>query len=365
MNNLITTVIPTYRRSGLLAQAIRSVLNQNYPHFEVHVYDNASGDDTSRVVARIADRDRRVKYHCQPENLGLMRNFRFGIEQVYTPFFNLLSDDDCLLPGFFETAIQQMTAHTDSGFFFGGLLFFDGQQVVAAPVEAWDVEGAVEPIRMFRALFLPGGWTTWTSSLFRTEIVVNAGGLRPELGYGGDLELLGRLSIRNAAFVSRRPCAVVNLHHGSASAADCGKEYSADKLLTLVESLEDEIARAENEGAIAANETAAMRMIIRKGLDWRFCRRAFVSLAQGHRDSALETAQTLAARCGRYELAAVVRIAASTGVIGLAVRAGLRSLRFAHDQVRRRRRELRYKRFAKSVEYARTSIAAEECEPLG
>ncbi|MGD0288891.1 MAG: glycosyltransferase family A protein [Candidatus Binataceae bacterium] len=364
MNGQITTVIPTYRRPRLLVQAIRSVLNQSYPHFEVHVYDNASGDETPQVVAQIAERDRRVKYHCHPKNIGLMQNFLFGIEQVSTSFFNLLGDDDYLLPGFFETAIEAMTAHVNSGFFFGGLLFFDGRRVVAAPVEDWDVEGTVESARMFRALFLPGGWTTWTSSLFRTEIVINAGGLKPELGYGGDVELLGRLSIRNSVFVSRKPCAVINLQHGSASAADCGQEYSADKLLTLVESIEHEIARAEGEGAISPNEASAMRTIIRSGLEWRFFRRAFVSLAQGHRDSALETAQTLEARCGRDELAAVVRIAASTGAIGLAIRAGLRSLRFAHDQVRRRARQLRYEKFADSVEFACKGMVGEDREPL-
>jgi len=103
-----------------------------------------------------------------------------------------------------------------------------------------------------------------------------------------------------------------------------------------------------------------MRMIIRNGLDWRFFRRAFVSLAQGHRDSALETAHTLEARCGRDELAAVVRMAASTGPIGLTIRAGLRSLRFAHDEVRRRVRQLRYERFAESVEFACKNIGDED-----
>ena len=39
---LITTVIPTYRRPHMLQRAIRSVLDQTYPHFKICVYDNAS-----------------------------------------------------------------------------------------------------------------------------------------------------------------------------------------------------------------------------------------------------------------------------------------------------------------------------------
>ena len=68
---------------------------------------------------------------------------------------------------------------------------------------------------MFRMLF-PGASITWTSSLFRTQVVVGAGGLKPELGYGGDVDRLRRLAERNSAIVSRQPCAVMNLHHGSA-----------------------------------------------------------------------------------------------------------------------------------------------------
>ena len=88
MEPQITTVIPTYRRPKLLRRAIQSVLNQTYPHFLVCVYDNASGDETEEVVAEIAHRDSRVRYHRYPENIGLVRNFAYGAAQVVTPFLD-------------------------------------------------------------------------------------------------------------------------------------------------------------------------------------------------------------------------------------------------------------------------------------
>src|ERR1700674_1455488 len=105
-NPLITTIIPTYRRPKFLRRAIRSVLNQSFMNFQVCVYDNASGDETPSVVDDIARSDRRVKYHCHPENIGAIRNFLYGMERVETPFFSFLSDDDFLLPDFYETALQ-------------------------------------------------------------------------------------------------------------------------------------------------------------------------------------------------------------------------------------------------------------------
>ena len=108
---LVTTVIPTYRRPALLKRAIESVLGQTAGTQRIAVYDNASGDDTGAVVLDIARRDPRVRYHRQAANLGSFENFRLGLAEVSTPFFSLLSDDDVLLPRFYETALSALRQH--------------------------------------------------------------------------------------------------------------------------------------------------------------------------------------------------------------------------------------------------------------
>src|SRR5512136_722492 len=95
---VITTVIPTFRRPYLLRRAIQSVLNQTYPHFQVWVYDDASGDETASVVSAIAQRDRRVHYYCHPRNIGMIANFSYSIKSTPPPYFSMLCDDDLLLP---------------------------------------------------------------------------------------------------------------------------------------------------------------------------------------------------------------------------------------------------------------------------
>src|ERR1035438_3289851 len=90
---IITTLIPTYKRATLLERAIRSALGQTYPHLQVCVYDNASGDDTQETVRRLSSADRRVKYFCHATNMGAHKNFIQAMESVETPFFSLLSDD--------------------------------------------------------------------------------------------------------------------------------------------------------------------------------------------------------------------------------------------------------------------------------
>ena len=67
---LITTIIPTYQRPKLLRRAIKSVLNQTYPHFQVCVYDNASGDETEAIVQEFIAKDSRIQYFRQEKNWG-------------------------------------------------------------------------------------------------------------------------------------------------------------------------------------------------------------------------------------------------------------------------------------------------------
>ena len=50
-------------------------------------------------------RDPRISYSCHPSNVGGGANFLFGMRSVDTPYFSFLSDDDVLLPHFFETAL--------------------------------------------------------------------------------------------------------------------------------------------------------------------------------------------------------------------------------------------------------------------
>ena len=50
---LISVIIPAYNAEHYVADAIKSVLNQTYPWFEIIVVDDASQDKTASVVESI------------------------------------------------------------------------------------------------------------------------------------------------------------------------------------------------------------------------------------------------------------------------------------------------------------------------
>src|SRR5262249_21644961 len=119
----ITTIIPTFRRPDLLKRAIWSALSQTRRDLIVLVCDNASGDETAAVVAEATKRDSRVRYRCHPKNIGLVANFQYGMSQVETPYFSFLSDDDLLLPWFYELALASLERAPSAMFFASRSIF--------------------------------------------------------------------------------------------------------------------------------------------------------------------------------------------------------------------------------------------------
>lgn len=209
----ITTIIPTYRRPRLLRRAIRSVLQQTYPHFRVCVYDNASGDATSEIAAEFMNADSRVYYRCHPRNIGSIANFNYGMSRVETDYFSLLSDDDILLPDFYETALEGFGMYPDAMFSAGEVIEFNEERdFVRARLSLWPRAGLYEPPHGLAEMF--GKEPVWTGILFRKDVIHNVGLLDPEVGNSSDLDLELRIASAYPFCISQKPCAIL-VDHGS------------------------------------------------------------------------------------------------------------------------------------------------------
>jgi glycosyltransferase involved in cell wall biosynthesis len=107
----VSVVIPTYNRAQLVQDAIRSVLQQTYTHFELIVVDDGSTDDTREQVAAF-QRDPRVRYIYQ-ENRGLSAARNAGIRAAQGEYIALLDSDDLWLPAKLEEQMNLLA--TDGG----------------------------------------------------------------------------------------------------------------------------------------------------------------------------------------------------------------------------------------------------------
>lgn len=182
MEALITTVIPTFERPVLVKRAVLSVLQQTCKDNIVLICDNSEKDETEKAVKEISDPNSRVGYFRHAKNVGSYNNFNFGIRNVKTPFFSLLSDDDILLPNFYERALEAFNRYPEAMFVcLAGMVINLKGDVLSEPVLAneeklWSPgEGLIGP-KLFP---IPAAWT---SILFRSRIREEIGLIDPEAG---------------------------------------------------------------------------------------------------------------------------------------------------------------------------------------
>jgi glycosyltransferase involved in cell wall biosynthesis len=92
----VSVIIPTYNRAHLLSRAIKSVLNQTFQGFEIIIVDDASTDDTDKLVASFHDSRIRYIRHEKKYGGGAARNS--AIKQAQGDYIAFLDSDDEWLP---------------------------------------------------------------------------------------------------------------------------------------------------------------------------------------------------------------------------------------------------------------------------
>lgn len=129
---LVSIVLPTYKRAHVLPHAIRSVLAQTYPHWELIVVDDNSPDDTPAVVQSFDDA--RIRYVRNEPNLKLPRALNKGFSLARGDYLTWTSDDNL----FAKTAIQKMVdrlARGDCDFVYADYELFSETDANGNPLE--------------------------------------------------------------------------------------------------------------------------------------------------------------------------------------------------------------------------------------
>jgi glycosyltransferase involved in cell wall biosynthesis len=89
---LVSVVIPTHNRAAFIMQAIDTVRNQTYSHWELIVVDDCSTDNTAEVVENIGDD--RIQLILHEKNQGGSAARNTGIKNAKGKYVAPLDSDD-------------------------------------------------------------------------------------------------------------------------------------------------------------------------------------------------------------------------------------------------------------------------------
>ncbi len=106
---VVSVVIPTHNRVDMLQRAVGSVLMQTHRHVQVIIVDDASTDETERVIPPLYAGDSRVEYYRNARSLGPGGARHEGYRHVRGEFVVYLDDDDYYIePRFFQMAVAAL-----------------------------------------------------------------------------------------------------------------------------------------------------------------------------------------------------------------------------------------------------------------
>ncbi len=135
---LVSVIIINYNYGRFLAAAVDSVFRQTYPNIECIVVDNASNDETPKVLREIEARHSRAKVIRRVANDGQTPAALDGLAASAGPYVIFLDADDLLLPNGVETHIYvHLSLREHVGFSSGDMLQAEGDQIVLGSEEAF------------------------------------------------------------------------------------------------------------------------------------------------------------------------------------------------------------------------------------
>ncbi len=113
---LVSICIPTFNAAAWIVECIESALAQSYPCLEVLIVDDASTDQTVKLIHAIDDP--RIRLEINPQNIGLAPNWNRCIELARGDFIKFLFHDDILYPDCVEKMMQLILSNEQIGLVF-------------------------------------------------------------------------------------------------------------------------------------------------------------------------------------------------------------------------------------------------------
>jgi glycosyltransferase involved in cell wall biosynthesis len=202
MATTVTVVMPLYNKEEYVADAINSVLNQTIQDFELVIVDDASTDDSMRIVERFTDERIVTLYNGKNRGVGFTVNR--GVEEAKGKYIALIGADDMYRPTKLERQLELSARFPD------GVIYTDCLRISheGTPLKKGRLpmeEGFVFPGLLTGTFPFPGFLTADATMMFRRDDFTKVGGINENLKYGEGYDLALRLSTFRLFYPVREP----------------------------------------------------------------------------------------------------------------------------------------------------------------
>lgn len=122
---LVSVVMPVYNAGNFLVEAIKSILSQTYKNFEFIIVDDASTDNSWKILKQYARKNKKIKLFRNSENLGVSVTVKRAISESKGNFIARMDADDISFPDRLEKQIKYLLSHKTTVALGGQCLLID------------------------------------------------------------------------------------------------------------------------------------------------------------------------------------------------------------------------------------------------
>ena len=183
----VSVILPTYNGSATVADAVRSILEQDWRDLELIVVDDASTKDIPEALAAFAG-DARLRILRNATNSGLAASLNNAITAARGECIARMDDDDFSLPTRISEQVALLEARPEIDVVGTGVAFYDCDlNYLRDHLFPAEHEEIARFLRRGNPLAHP-------TVMFRRSFIERAGGYDASLRRMEDLELWGRMA---------------------------------------------------------------------------------------------------------------------------------------------------------------------------
>jgi glycosyltransferase involved in cell wall biosynthesis len=122
---IISVGMPVYNGEKFIAESIQSILNQTLTEFELIISDNASSDRTEEICRAFVDKDPRIRYYRNAENIGAARNYKRLLDLARGEYFRWSNSDDLIAPQLHASCLDALESNAEAVLSYGKTKLID------------------------------------------------------------------------------------------------------------------------------------------------------------------------------------------------------------------------------------------------
>ena len=187
----VSVIITTFNRERFILEAIKSVISQTFTDWEMLIIDDASTDNTERIVKDFIGGNSKIKYIKNPTNIGASKSRNKGLKLASGTYIAPLDSDDVWLDeNKLKKQVEFLEVNKDYCMLGGGIMRIDA--------ESKPIQKVLFPVydSLIRKIILQFNPFPQSTLLYRKDIALSCGGYSDNYKICDDYDLWLKMGLK-------------------------------------------------------------------------------------------------------------------------------------------------------------------------